>query len=171
MTGLRRSQQGDVYTVDAGSTLGIELKFGEGILKNWGVYNLWLSCSYSLQRLDLANLGLDIDVKLVTPFPKVPKVSSMRSLRDAARETHMGFLDRWFPNQPLAPDTFTFTNGYLTYQQGLSSETLTLHLRELAKAKPLTKDMVAFRDAMKRWRRRDDNWDFDGDYAYPESLH
>ena len=142
------------------------MRFGKPILRNWGVYNLWLSCSYNLQRVDMTGLGFKIDVKLVTPSPRV---SSMRSLRDAARETHMGFLDRWFPNRPIAPGTFA--NGYLTHRQDPTWETLILHLQTLAKAKPLTRDMAAFRDAMKRWRHRDIDWDFDGDYAYPESLH
>jgi hypothetical protein len=167
LTGVHRSQRGEVYRLEPGGTLGIELDYGEGIVKNWGVYNLWLSASYNLQRLDLAGLGFNIDLKVTTPF-RGPS-SSMHSLRDAAHETHMAFLDRWFPNQGLGPDTFT--NGYLTYRQGSSCETLTVDLRALAKAKPLTKDMGAFRDSMKRWRRRDIDWDFDGDYASPESLH
>lgn len=160
LTGLHLGAHGRFHRVEHGEALNIELVYDAGILKNWGVFGLWLSSSYNLQRLDPTGLGFDIDLGITTPYRSI---SSMHSLRDCMRETHMSFLDRWFPNVPTG--TGDFTNGYLTYRQCASEETLTLHLRALAEAKPLTKNIAAFRDAMKRWRGRDVEWDFEGDYG------
>jgi hypothetical protein len=173
--GLVPGQSGEFQL--KGDKLQVTLEFDERITHNWGVYNLWLASSYNLQRLDFAGLDLDIDLEFITPQFWSRSNSHFEPhlyrLRDAARETHMGFLERWFPSRATSDGTGT-ENRVLTYKFDDSAnpptDHLTLHLRPLSEEKPLSKDMSTFRDCMKRWRHRDEGWEFVGDYGSPDTL-
>lgn len=155
---------GDTFRIAPGNVLSVELEYSDGILKNWQVFALWLSNSYNLQRLDFTGLGFDIDIKFITP--NHGRMTNMHALRDLARETHMSFLSGWFPNTPSKDDSDCLTNNHMTYRKTEATEILTLHLSELSRSKPLTRNMSAFREGMKRWSRRDERRDFESDNEY-----
>ncbi|MHC4497733.1 MAG: hypothetical protein ACYS21_01315 [Planctomycetota bacterium] len=85
-------------------------------------------------------------------------------LRHAMRETNMRFLGKWFPTRK---DGDRVTNGAVTYycDEQERKEHLILHLRQLSRRKLITKDIDAFRERLKKWKRYNEDRDFSGDYA------
>jgi len=51
------------------------------------------------------------------------------------------------------------------YDEEAGKEHLVLHLRELSGKKLITKDIDAFGERLKRWKRYNEDRDFSGDYA------
>ena len=99
-----------------------------------GVFYVWLDATLNFQRLDFKGLPLDIKVTYKTPVPKstpsgmgAPQCQ-MHRLRDAAHETHMGFLTDWFPDELIGSKDGSdiFSNGAVTYcynRKGASGRT------------------------------------------------
>jgi len=159
------------------NVLRMVLEFDEDINRNDQVFFLWLDASSNLQRLDFSGLDFDIDVEFVTPFLRkglgLGPEQQFHRLGDAARETHMGFLERWFPTGKADKGPGS-SNGAVTYwadrHPGTEDphEHLVLHLRELAKSRPITKDFDEFSEYLSRWKHYHDNREFLGDYGLPE---
>ena len=177
--GLNAEPSGNgTFQITPGATgLHFVLKYDDNIRWNAGVFNLWLDSSCNFQRLDFKGLPVDfgIDVEYVTPLyrasPSANAEQQFHRLRDAVRETHMTFLEDWFPTRAGAADTIT--NDAVTYActtpTGPSArEHLTLHLRMLSTPKRITRNIGAFRERLQAWRRYNEDREFDGDYAAPE---
>jgi hypothetical protein len=176
----KNKKNGGRFQLDAASggpaRLHVKLQFNDDINRNDQVFYLWLDASSNLQRLDPDGLGLDVDIEYVTPLLKSPRGTVQQQfyrLRDAARDTHMGFLEKWFPHQPLASGGGV-TNGAVTYTSEFGpshpnpQERLTLHLRQLTQTRRITKTMDDFLEALKRWKRYPENLEFPGDYGLPD---
>jgi len=156
-----------------GNKIKFTLEYDEGIQKNAGVFNLWIDASCNLQRLDFGKLNIEIDVEYVTPWYRSEDGTLEQQfyrLRDAARETHMGFLSDWFPEKENSNKTGV-TNGAIEHivesvvDGPGKKEGLILYLRELTKKKRITKDIEEFRNRLKQWKRYNEDRDFSGDYA------
>lgn len=163
--------------------LRFTLEFNERIRWNAGVFNLWVDASCNLQRLDFTGLpkAFDVEIEYHTPlFRREPGAAieqQFHRLRDAAGETHITSLDRWFPQrQGRKKKEMTMTNGAVTWRpgettaDGLGLEMLRLRLRELSKIKPVTGGIEEFRQQLARWRRYNDDREFAGDYGAPEIV-
>jgi len=172
---MRASGEIDYFRISGkdGKKIHFTLEYDEGIQKNAGVFNLWIDASCNLQRLDFGDLNIEIDVEYVTPWYRGEDGTLEQQfyrLRDAARDTHMGFLADWFPEKVNKEKTGV-TNEAVEYiaeeaKNGLSKkERLILHLRELAKKRRITKDIEVFRDRLKEWKQYNEDRDFSGDYA------
>lgn len=171
---------GGRFRLQSDRKLQFTLEFSDDIQWNAGVFNLWLDASSNFQRLDFAGFpdDLDIEVEYITPPFQVPfslgPVRQMHRLRDAARETHMGFLAKWFPDCVLDAATEKTTNGAITYwpeepiSNRLKHEHLVLHLRRLSQQKIITRDIGEFRERLKKWRHYNVDREFVGDYASPD---
>ncbi len=168
-----------VYLAD--KSLKITLEYDEDINRDAGVFNLWLGAACNLQRMDFTGFpeNVDIELEFVTPLfytsdeyglpadsPPADR-SQMHRLRNAARDTHMAFLDRFFPVEPLSPHSNKVSNGYVTHWFDSNNDHLILHLRKLARVKPITRGMDVFRDSLQKWREYDRDRSFPGDYAAP----
>jgi hypothetical protein len=158
-------------------TLRFTLKFNEQIRWNAGVFALWLDASYNLQRLDFKGLPLNIQISYQTPLfyktrESLPEHQFYR-LRDAAHETHMTFLERWFPREQRKN---AVTNGAVTWEpakaDGINpaTETLTLDLKKLSKQKPLSSSIDEFFKRLAKWKRYNEDREFGGDYAVPDTV-
>lgn len=168
---------------DYSRPLRFTLVFNERILWNAGVFNLWLDASCNLQRLSFGGLprAFDVEIEYHTPLFRAKSgdlnEQQLHRLRDAASETHMAFLDRWFPQQRRRPGTSReMTNGAVTWRPGettpggLSSEVLRLRLRRLTKMQPIAGTIGEFRLQLTRWKRHNDDREFAGDYGAPEVV-
>ncbi|MBN2444867.1 MAG: hypothetical protein JXJ04_26165 [Spirochaetales bacterium] len=171
------------FSLKENNALHFRLKYTSDIQFNSGVFNLWLDASCNFQRLSFDGLDKDfnIDVEYVTPVYRDEKgapYQQLYRLRDAARETHMGFLEHWFPDQIDLKRKGTYTNGAISYSTEKINdnsdeeeyEHLTLHLRELCNPqKPrITRDIDAFREYLSRWKQYNNDRQFKGDYAVPK---
>jgi hypothetical protein len=160
--------------------LFFSLEYGDGINKNSGVFNLWLDATYNLQRLDMAGLGFEIDVEYITPYyrqkPLMDPEQQFHRLQDAVKETHMEFVERWFPRRALryvggdGKPCDGVTNDGVTYIEAKKddireSEHLVLHLRQLCKNRLISGNIDEFRKRLKTWRHYNDDREFAGDYA------
>lgn len=157
---------GRTYQLDGNGKVHFVLEYDKEVNRNAGVFNLWLDAACNFQRLDFSGLELDIDVEYVTPIYRNPRSggpeNQLHRLRDAARETHMGFLEKWFPTRKNGD---AVTNGAVEYRCKDGKEHLILHLRQLSKRNLITKDMDAFWERLKCWKRYNEDRDFSGDYA------
>ena len=152
--------------------LTIKLDFGDEINTNDALFYTWLDATCNLQRVDLTGFGRDIEIEYINPLASIKGQNERQfyRLRDAARETHMGFIERWFPVREQAG---IVTNGAVSYwldgsiDSKNSREHVKLHLEELSKQKPITKNIDEFSKYLRRWRCYDDNRVFAGDYALP----
>jgi len=164
-----------------GNLLHLSLEYDEDIKWKAGVFNLWLDASCNFQRLDFAGLpdDFDIQVEFVTPLygerAEPRRTPQLYRLRDAARETHMGFLAKWFPCKSHEPGNKPrVTNDAVTYTlrgdlgDPLAREHLSLRLRALCKEKRITRDIEEFRRCLKRWKRYNEDREFAGDYGVPD---
>ena len=162
---------------DARDELTLRLEFTDRINKNDAVFFLWLDATSNLQRLDCTGLDIDINIEFITPFLTKPfSLGPQRQfyrLKDATRETHMGFLNRWFPSKPTGKQG-EVTNGAVTYRTSRAPETnkqfehVTLNLRNLTQSPLITKPMAEFLSCLRRWKNFHDNMEFLGDYGLPE---
>jgi hypothetical protein len=169
------------FFLQSGQPLQFVLAFSDEIKWNAGVFNLWLDASCNFQRLDFAGLpnGFDVEVRYCTPaFTKNGSEhpeQQLHRLRDAAQETHMTFLNRWFPNSPSACSRGT-TNGSVTWRPSQagrmpeSYESLTLHLRKLSETNPITGSIDDFRKHLRNWKYYNEDREYGGDYAAPEAI-
>lgn len=171
---------GGYFELERSDTLNIRLCFDERIGRNHGVFQMWLDASANLQRLDLDGFGLHVNLEFETPVmatrdPATPFESQFYRLRDAARETHMDFLEKWFPNR-RTNDKSGLTNGSVTYYGDAKTngdstggnERLILHLNNLAKEKLITRDISEFHQHLRKWKRYTENLDYLGEYALPD---
>jgi hypothetical protein len=151
--------------------LGLTATYTDLANRNSGVFLTWLDATLNFQRLDFGGLPLDIALTFDTPqfMPDdgTPPQPQLFRLRDAAYETHMSFLYDWFPTECM-PGSRTLSNGAVTYQQidGLRPrERLTLDLRAQSGNTLITKDMDAFWEHIRKWKRYNEDRDFPGDYV------
>jgi hypothetical protein len=144
----------------AGEPLGFELRYTEDIHSNCGLFHLWLDASSNLQRLDPDGFPFDVTVKLTSPAYRVAgqDLWQMERLRQAAYETHMNFLADWFPR--AGNDAVGYSN-----KEQAGYEHVTLNLRALCAAHPITASMSTFSQFLKRWRHFNQDQVFQGDYA------
>lgn len=162
----------DVFRVNANNRIHFELHYGDGVRNNNGVFYLWLDASSNLQRLDLRNCPFDIDLTFVTPHhvdrSTDKKSSNMDRLRDAARETHMSFLYRWFPDRDSTNGTTT--NTAVEHRSHDEKDFLTLHLRELGREKRIFKDISHISKSLGRWRKAAEDQVFPWEYGAPDKF-
>jgi hypothetical protein len=160
--------------------LHFTLEYTGKINRNSGVFHTWLDATLNFQRLDFTGLPADFDilVTFVTPLydnqgQSVPQ-RQMQRLWDAAHDTHMPFLAKWFPNRKgsiESRDGITMdglTNGGVSYLVNGDYEELTLNLRALAGGVIMTKGMDAFHERLKGWKHYNDDQDFPGE-NFPKS--
>jgi hypothetical protein len=145
------------------------MEYDEQINRNSGVFSVWLDATLNFQRLDFEGLPLDISVTYVTPLYEnhEHRVSQpqLHRLRNAAHETHMSFLMKWFPTgQKATTDRVLLTNGAVTYHCD-NREELTLDLRALSSRVLMTRGMDAFWKCLQEWKHFNDDRDFPGDYV------
>ncbi len=155
--------------------LHIILEYTQKINHDSGVFNLWLDASYNLQRLDFQGLPLEIDIEYITPLYNDKEGKEQKQfyrLQNAVRQTHMGFIENWFPDKPIKKDgqekPIKVTNDCVTYEYKENKEHLTLHLQELCKQKLLEKDIDTFRKDLTKWKDYNEDRTFLGDYGRPE---
>ena len=155
------------------------LEYGDGINRNSGVFNLWLDAICNLQRLDMADLDFKVDVEYVTPYyqlkPGAGFEQQLHRLQHAVKETHMGFVEGFFPRWPsqfLAGSGQTHdcvTNGAVSYfgtERGHRKyEHVVLHLSQLSGKKLISKGIDDFRRNLQHWKHYNDDRIFSGDYA------
>jgi hypothetical protein len=166
------TRRGDRFRLRTPGKLRISLDYATPIQANCGVFNLWLDSSHNFQRLKFRGCPLDIDVEFQTPEILVGQtaIPNMYRLRDAVRETHMTFLESWFPCRDTACGTGT-TNGAVSHFRipgRPPQERLVLHLRSLASKQLITRDIDEIRRSIERWRFAMADRVFDGDYGAPE---
>jgi hypothetical protein len=145
------------------------LAYDEGIQDNAGVFNLWIDASCNLQRLILDSFPFNVEISFKTPWFRVlgrDPQSQMCRLRDAAAETHMHFLRDWWPSSSDGSDVTAPVRHLLEKMpKGFGYDILTLNLRHLAKKKVIAGDVDRFRDRLERWKRFNEDRDFEGDYS------
>jgi hypothetical protein len=144
------------------------------INKDGNIFGVWLDATLNFQRLDFTGLPLDITVTYVTPLFKRHQSDEGQSqyhrLRDAAYETHMSFLEEWFPTRcENLEKGATLTNRAITYRRlhrdNAEKEELTLDLRALSGKALMTKGMDSFWQCLQQWKRFNEDRDFPGDYV------
>ncbi len=149
--------------------LTLALEYNSEISRDSQVFNLWLDATGNFQRLDVEGLPLRIQVSFRTPAYGSPNsndaCSQLSRLRDAAHETHMTFLDKWFPATPSSGSWLT--NGAVShhYDETFHTEELRLDLTELSRRPLITRDLDAFWERLKEWKRFGDDREFPGDYV------
>ena len=153
--------------------LHIILEYTQKINNDSGVFNLWLDASYNLQRLDFQGFPLEIDIEYITPLYNNKEGKEQKQfyrLQNAVRQTHMGFIENWFPDKPIKNNDQEkqVTNDCVTYEYKENKEHLTLHLQELCKQKLLEKDIDTFRKDLTKWKDYNEDRTFLGDYGRPE---
>lgn len=105
MTNVQFTKVGDdvIPTFDHKRPLVLRLVFEQEVNHNSCVFNMWLDMTRNLQRLDFTGLPFNIVVQLETPTYRSQEggeaTTQMGRLFDAARETHMDYLDAWFPQK------------------------------------------------------------------------
>jgi len=178
---VNRSTARGPFKVARTGLLRFTLTFNDLIRWNAGVFTLWLDASCNLQRLKFDGLPRKFKIEIEYKTPLFQESSGalpeqqFHRLRDAANETHMTFLDRWFPQAPR-PRRRGNTNGAVTWVPGqvggtaTQMESLTLHLRKLAKMKPITSSIEEFRKRLAKWKRFNEDREFGGDYGAPETV-
>jgi hypothetical protein len=92
----------------------------------------------------------------------------MDRLRDAARETHMSFLYRWFPDRDSTNGTTT--NTAVEHRSHDEKDFLTLHLRELGREKRIFKDISHISKSLGRWRKAAEDQVFPWEYGAPDKF-
>ena len=64
----------------------------------------WAISPESLQKLDFYGCPFDLHIEITTPMRQQPDtrsyITSLERLQEAANETHMGYLNGWFPRAP-----------------------------------------------------------------------
>lgn len=145
------------------------LEYGDLINKNCNVFNIWLDATLNFQRLDFDSFPIDIFVTYKTPFYKNNQYrqSQLHRLRNAAHDTHMSYLQDWFPNiQSKSSNTHYSYNGAIIHT--LSDDfhdILTIDLKKLSQKALITKDLETFRKSLKEWKCYNEDQDFLGDYV------
>jgi hypothetical protein len=176
--------EGEDWVLPANEQLRIRIDYGPDVQMNWGVFNVWLDGTCNLQRLAFDGLdGVDVGVEYSTPLSPAKEYPHLYLLRDAARETHMSFLERWFPTETRDSGIGGgLTNGAIEHwlenpKIGRSDgrpfklEHLRLNIRTLCSSIPkrIAADVGDFRKALVRWREYRNNIDHEGDYGAPDS--
>jgi hypothetical protein len=133
---------------DGNPHLDFTIEYGEQVNRNSYLFHIWLDATLNFQRLDFTGLPLNITVNYVTPLYRKSKEhegqSQLFRLRNAAHETHMSFLEEWFPTEQT-----TGNNKAITHNLGKRGyETLSLELKALSDKALMTRDM-AFGIALK----------------------
>jgi hypothetical protein len=176
----RSRTDGTLWSLQDGKPLVLRLEYMESIEQNFGTFNVWLDSTANLQRLRFEGLDdLDIAVEYVTPGYRGDQArerpySQLYRLRDAARETHMAFLEHWFPpfNSLLeAPHRTRRLPIEHHFDPDADRETLRLNIRELTEQNPrcMTGTMKQFRTSLRRWKEYSGAQDYQGDYGSPDT--
>ena len=147
--------------------LNFRIEYNPAIQFDAGVFNTWLDASYNLQRLDFHGIDIDIRIEYVTPSyldSSGQWIQQMHRLRDAKNETHMNFIEGWFPENASGSVNYQYEpqRGFIP-----PKEHLILNLKKLSEIKPLTRDINAFREFLSKWKKFNDDRDFQGDYYIP----
>jgi hypothetical protein len=154
-------------------TIQFKLQFDDGILANSSVFKVWIDTTANLQRLsfgDSSPFQKGIEIHFRTPITLDSNnnpIYQLHRLREAARETHMHFLKKWFP---FKVDGEFLSNKAVRWRipdDVSKHEELILNLGELSLLNPITADMKAFYKHLTQWRRYQEDRKFTGDYAAP----
>ncbi len=168
--------QGNIYTQFCTDTIGrphieFTLEYDERINRNSNIFQTWLDATLNFQRFDFEGFPLEITTTFITPCYKHDTThisqSQMHRLRNAVHETHMPFMDRWFPTNQVACKRNCLTNGAVTYiyDEARDTDTVSLALRNLSQKPLITMGIKAFWDHMHEWQHFNDDRDFPGDYV------
>jgi hypothetical protein len=155
------------------------MEYDPGINRNSGVFNLWLDATCNLQRLDTTGFPVEVDLEYITPYyqqrPTAALEQHLHRLQHAMIDTHMGFLRNWLPQSKASyttGDQITYdcmSNDALSYfttrRLTRHYEHLVLHLKQLSRKKPISRDISEFRKLLQRWKHYNDDRIFAGDYA------
>lgn len=148
--------------------LRFDLEYQPRINSNSGVFNVWLDATLNFQRFKFDGCPFNVVVSYRTPWCKSRdgscEIPQLHRLRDAVHETHMPFLDAWFPNRSEGP---LLTNGAVRYTCDASTKTewVEFDLAALSKKPLITQGADVFWSRLKEWKPFNDDRDFPGDYA------
>ena len=169
--------------------IAFEIEYNSEINLNSGVFQIWLDTTLNFQRLDFTGLPADFNITVTYNTPlyvvmqNVPEdlsngdhkanvQSQLHRLKDAAFETHMNFLNNWFPTDRETVDsgeskTEFLKNSFLRHNIDVQNkrERLCLDLRALSQQTVLTQGMDTFWKHLREWKRYNEDRDFPGDYA------
>jgi len=166
--------------------LVLRLEFGPEVNRDSFIFNIWLDATRNLQRVDFSQLPYNIVIQIVTPTYVPPKekkpVKQMDRLRDAAIETHMAYLEKWFAEtgneQKNIPEVDKITNSSYCTKQAVSyyvekdedenpvREMLSFNLKSLnGKSDLMTESLSRFRADLKSWQHYHQDRLILGDYA------
>jgi hypothetical protein len=120
----------------------------------------------------MGKLPFNIKIEIITPKYK-GHYYQIHRLREAAFDTHMNFLHNWFPNERC---DYGSTNGIISHYMDISKldteidnpegkEGLSIDLEELTKKKLITDSIDAVRNKLIKWKKYNDDRDFQGDYG------
>jgi hypothetical protein len=164
-----------VFRLAEESCLEIELKYDQDIQTDAGVFSLWIGTTANLQRLSLGNLPFNVRITFRTPWFRLPGQaprSQMHRLRDAAADTHMNFLRRWFPVEEAAAGTPVVANptGAVLYSREDDPEwgpmdVLTLDVGALTGTKIITAPTADFYECLQSWKHFCEDRHIEGDYT------
>ncbi len=136
---------------DSDSVLTVDLTYADSINENSGVFFLWLDATYNLQRVDLTELDLDVQIRYRTPKPKGRRRQYDR-LQDCVREVPILFMDRWLD---LARNGQPGSAVWYDYDEPSQTETLTLSVKELNvenRREPVLGGTIGdFYEALREW--------------------
>jgi hypothetical protein len=138
--------------------LEFSLRYAESINKNAGVFNAWLDLASNFQRLELDGFPFDVRVIIHSPLYRRNGFveSQMERLIAASEETHMRFLEPWFPSRGNTAVRHRVSAGY---------DVLVYDVAALSVARPISATMETFWKLYSRWRRASEDRDLIGDYA------
>ena len=174
---LQAAVKRNVYRTLEPYKIGMTLSYRDDIHHDNGVFNLWMDASCNLQRLDMTNCPFEVDLTFRTPThpdrtEPQRRTTNMYRLRDAVREAHLTFIERWFPTHSVSPSDTRTTNGAVEHSiiENGAQEELTLHVRRLGELRPILKDISDIRTALARWRHYSDDLVFEEEYGVPDQL-
>ena len=190
VSNIKFKKCGDTAKPEFKPPLVLRLEFGQEINRDSFVFNIWLDATRNLQRVDFSQLPYNIIVQIVTPTYTPPKkkkpVKQMDRLRDAATETHMAYLEKWFSEtekeQKDIPEVDKITNSSYCAKQAVSyyvnydknkdkdknpvREMLSFSLKKLnGKSDLMIESLSRFRADLKNWQHYHQDRLILGDYA------
>jgi hypothetical protein len=196
MTNIEFVEKKDVLVPQFRGSLVLRLVFDETVNRDSFVFNIWLDALCNLQRVDFSSLPFNILVQIQTPtyLPRKEKgkVKQMDRLRDAARDTHMAYLEPFLgytnpdveqtaiASVPVNGDISGFCpdraiSYYVRYgtdnndkplRDRPECELLSFSLKEMDGDRQFFQDSISrFRKDLRRWKRYHDDRLLVGDYS------
>lgn len=184
---LKFERQADHVVPRFDRPLVLRLVYEDEVNHDSCVFNMWLDMTRNLQRIDFSGLPFDVLVQVKTPTYTPPKEVSPRTqmgrLFDAVRETHMDYLDGWFPKEQSAgiPEVGSASLSccqdnrvcyHVDYEEDPDKgkvprwEMLSFSLWKMNGQRDLmTEDISRFRSDLQRWKKYHQDRSAVGDYS------